>query len=1452
MLDPNDKMSRLRVEAALDEMICSQRWADFQRIAVPLARELRPDLIANELTQDGGEDAYVAATPDGQHPLAVACSLTARWSTVEKNLLRILERKPDLTALWFFTPVGVRAITTDDWRALARTRFNVELTVFSREHMVQRLQEPKYEYLWRNHLRCPVPDGIALSVTPYMENGIRAFVDEYLKSELGPIAFGGRDLDFALLDEWLDDESAPSRYLLTAPAGRGKSALLVRWMERLQHRGRVSTVSDVYQNDVSLIPYGVAEHATVAQSKWQLVFVPISIRFNTHEPAKFYRLLSEQLARVARRPLAVPDTDGASFYLETARALLACIAQEGHRVLVVLDGLDEALRQEFDPTLFPRVLPSSVRILVSARWLAGDYACAGWSRRLEWLDRVKYVARDLLPLDESGIADVLTRMGASVDSVASDRALVTRLLELTEGEPLVLTYYVADLWRRGNDVARLTRADLGHMKPGFGAYFDRWLELQKIAWRDAGQHIDQRQIDAVLMLLAFAHGPVTRGDLLELLSCLMRFADPLVAQTVLDPIGRFVIGDGSVDHGYVLSHPKIGEHLRKDRFRTVEARVESVFAAWGLRVVAEVNSGKRAPAATPRYLLQFLRSHLLATRASASEYLVLIEDGWRRAWQTYDGGHSGFTGEVRAVLSELRTANPTGDLLAQLRCILMLSSIRSLGHFAPRELIVAAAAKGILPVGQAAHLAGFMRDPVERVKTLASLATQTGLDQARQSTLLSDALAAASLLPDGETRALALCAMLPYLSGDQRTQLISEVLSLFTSSTVKGSIGCKLLGSVAEYLTAGQLSIAIATARSTENVLDRCNALSCLVPQLSGEERRDLLAEMLLMAGGIGNDVQRGLALFYVGIHLEGEQRSEVAREIETCLTAKGEAGGADTYFRALTAQILSHEQVTEVLAAVKFTRSSFLCVDTLNALFPYLKPDQLTRLLLSDMEKIEEQSDRARLLSGLARHLNEEQLQLAWKAAMSIDDSRARENALRGLAPWLSGDRQRHAIQEALDVVGTIADDQERAIALGELAPLLSQSQLAFALNAVQAIRDDYAQARAMMALALQASAEERSAMVRIAFNAARKIGDPEQWVMALQELAAHLDCEQVVTALQISTTSFKVVCSEALITLIPYLPSDQIQTALEAAQRVPAEGDPVRTLLAIVPRMSEDRRAAIVQEAFAGTNAVAQRNWGLWIDRIDALAPHLAMEQATQALATARTICEPYVRVDALLAVAHALSDPLRHEVLCEAEDLVTAQLGSMDAESCGESTRVAALAVHLPRLSGERRAAAVHTAFVGAQSINEVDFRATLMARLAPYLDGENRRVAMNDQLCALKEVPELKSYDGRESRSDRLRQLAPLLDRDQLTEALAIAYEIHDVTARADALSALAQHLRGEQAKAALIELLKLGEQITRSDFLLAIRPFAGTIFALGGTKAVQQVHKAIVDATSWYP
>jgi hypothetical protein len=53
------------------------------------------------------------------------------------------------------------------------------------------------------------------------------------------------------------------------------------------------------------------------------------------------------------------------------RNLLERAASTDKHILVVLDGLDEALQGSFDPSIIPTRLPPTIRVVASARWQVG-------------------------------------------------------------------------------------------------------------------------------------------------------------------------------------------------------------------------------------------------------------------------------------------------------------------------------------------------------------------------------------------------------------------------------------------------------------------------------------------------------------------------------------------------------------------------------------------------------------------------------------------------------------------------------------------------------------------------------------------------------------------------------------------------------------------------------------------------------------------------------------------------------------------------------------------------------------------------------------------------------------------------------------------------------------------------------------------------------------------------
>ena len=149
------------------------------------------------------------------------------------------------------------------------------------------------------------------------------------------------------------------------------------------------------------------------------------------------------------------------------------------------------------------------------------------------------------------------------------------------------------------------------------------------------------------MILAFALGPLNSTDLLALMKRIHDTKGLIAPDRLLKPLSRFVFGSGKEGTGYVLSHPKIGEYLQRNRFAELAHDLRHGFAAWGRALLEELNAGGLKPEEASSYLLQFFPEHLKQANASPDDFMMMVEDGWRRAWEHLEGGQRGFASAVQ-------------------------------------------------------------------------------------------------------------------------------------------------------------------------------------------------------------------------------------------------------------------------------------------------------------------------------------------------------------------------------------------------------------------------------------------------------------------------------------------------------------------------------------------------------------------------------------------------------------------------------------------------------------------------------------------------------------------------------------------------------------------------------------------------------------------------------------
>jgi hypothetical protein len=333
------------------------------------------------------------------------------------------------------------------------------------------------------------------------------FVDHYLGSPDAPEPFGGRDDELLLLDRWVDGPAQPPYLLLTAPAGQGKSALLVRWVQRCRaHRAGCS-----------------------------VVYFPISIRFHTNRPSALFPDLTRQLAQAFNEPPRSDEGTARSQVVQYLRRPLA----PGRGLIVVVDGLDELADWSAAANLFPPRPGPGLRVLVSARSRPDDPCGASWARLLGWGHPLSR-SLELGPLRADHLPDVLRSMGCPIDQLGEKVNVVHELHRLSRGNPLVVSLYVKELWGQKDRAGQLRVEDLARLEPGLADYFERWWEEQRTLW---GLQAPLREpvVQTLLNLLACALGPLSRDDILRL--------TPEVHWSTwsfdeaLRPLRRFVVGN---------------------------------------------------------------------------------------------------------------------------------------------------------------------------------------------------------------------------------------------------------------------------------------------------------------------------------------------------------------------------------------------------------------------------------------------------------------------------------------------------------------------------------------------------------------------------------------------------------------------------------------------------------------------------------------------------------------------------------------------------------------------------------------------------------------------------------------------------------------------------------------------------------------------------------------------
>ena len=233
---------RSDIEKALDELISNEEGMKFQGLAVILAKQKWPDLIACERKNDLGLDAYARASlASDRIGKGLACSLTATPGKIKGDATEIKRNYDDISILIFMTPRKVTNEKARSWATEIQNEFGYELIVVPREDIITSLMLPSNATLCPSHLGIPVT--IEESTLGLIERARDATADVTADWLAHPRLIG-RPL-LLLQAVKLDKSGADSeiildfkeirasliegrRLVLEAPAGRGKTTTLVQ------------------------------------------------------------------------------------------------------------------------------------------------------------------------------------------------------------------------------------------------------------------------------------------------------------------------------------------------------------------------------------------------------------------------------------------------------------------------------------------------------------------------------------------------------------------------------------------------------------------------------------------------------------------------------------------------------------------------------------------------------------------------------------------------------------------------------------------------------------------------------------------------------------------------------------------------------------------------------------------------------------------------------------------------------------------------------------------------------------------------------------------------------------------------------------------------------------------------------------------------------------------------
>jgi len=587
------------------------------------------------------------------------------------------------------------------------------------------------------------------------------------------------------------------------------------------------------------------------------------------------------------------------------------------------------------------------------------------------------------------------------------------------------------------------------------------------------------------------------------------------------------------------------------------------------------------------------------------------------------------------------------------------------------------------------------------------------------------------------------------------------------------------LESLSPVLSKAQIKQLLRDIHKIEDIDVRIALLSRMAIYIEPQDFYDVVQEIWGQVNYIGDIVVRTQAIYQIApmlalVHDEPATSTPLLNILRTAESMKN----AESRLRSLVAIAphlpyeVSLRTFSRVLNELEDLGTDNLRVKTLMAMAADV-PDDLVAQALNISEKIENASDRARVLTALAQSMpmelrprlrqdaldaistiaNEDDraealiafaphldfassndkfpaiLAKALAIAVGIGRRHIRARVLVAIAPHLTTDLQ----GEALAAVHSLSNEQDRAMLLAELAPNLPPNMLVASLAVAHTMVKQDARVHALTALAHYVPTTAQDQTVRDALAAASNLPHYLERVSALVDLIDLLPTELMEQALANALESARNIENEnaqarAINQLGGYLPGKLLHVALEIALEITNPNQRMNAIVGLMPSLTDEKRRAKAQKALMGC-AKAIRLDFKQARALVTILPHLPQEMFAEVEEMADGFFEAFDKVNVYLAIAQNSPPENRATLIAKA----WTRLHQIE-DGYDRASMIASLAPFLPNRAQKDFARVIEAAING---IDDGYDKASAIRILTPLLsaDGGNTNFIPPDMQTAL---------------------------------------------------------------------------------------------------------------------